>query len=137
MSVAFADSSFYVAILIARDSNHAAAKRVAESWTGSVVTTEYVLTEVANHLSGTSQHREQFGRLLADLVADTNTLIVESSPEVWRGGVNLYLHRPDKEWSLTDCISFIIMEERGLKDSLTADHHFEQAGFIRLLQTDD
>jgi predicted nucleic acid-binding protein len=136
MTIAFADSSFYVALVISRDSNHAEAKRVAESWTGSVVTTEYVLIEVANHLSGSSQHRERFGRLLADLDADANTHIVESSHDMWRRGMNLYLQRPDKEWSLTDCISFVVMEEQGLKESLTADHHFEQAGFVRLLQTE-
>ncbi len=58
MKIAFADSTFYVALLIARDSNHSQAQAVAQSWTGSVVTTEYVLTEVANHLCGTPRRRE-------------------------------------------------------------------------------
>ena len=49
-------------------------------------------------------------------------------------GINLYLSRPDKDWSLTDCTSFVAMQERGLTDALTADHHFEQAGFIALLK---
>jgi uncharacterized protein len=43
------------------------------------------------------------------------------------------LSRRDKEWSLTDCISFVVMKERGLTEALTADHHFEQAGFKALL----
>jgi predicted nucleic acid-binding protein len=42
--------------------------------------------------------------------------------------------RPDKEWSLTDCISFVVMNERGITDALTSDHHFEQAGFQILLK---
>jgi predicted nucleic acid-binding protein len=67
MTIAFADSNFYVALLIARDSNHAKAKAIAQTWTGNVVTTDYVLIEVANHLSGTPQHRARFGQLLADL----------------------------------------------------------------------
>ena len=49
-------------------------------------------------------------------------------------GVALFAQRPDKEWSLTDCISFVVMREHGLSDALTADHHFEQAGFVPLLQ---
>jgi predicted nucleic acid-binding protein len=49
-------------------------------------------------------------------------------------GLSLYSRRPDKDWSLTDCISFVVMEEHGLRDVLTADHHFQQAGFTILLK---
>jgi len=49
-------------------------------------------------------------------------------------GLALYISRPDKDWSLTDCISFVVMKERGLTGALTADHHFEQAGFVALLK---
>ena len=48
--------------------------------------------------------------------------------------MKLYLDRPDKEWSLTDCISFTVMNDEGLAESLTGDHHFEQAGFSALLK---
>jgi predicted nucleic acid-binding protein len=133
MKIAFADSSFYVALLISRDANHAKAKTAARSWTGAVVTTDYVLTEVANYMAGNAKRRAKFGQLHAELEADPNTRIIESSHELWSRGVNLYLQRPDKEWSLTDCISFVVMEEHGLHEALTADHHFEQAGFKVLL----
>jgi predicted nucleic acid-binding protein len=46
----------------------------------------------------------------------------------------LYHLRPDKQWSLTDCISFLVMSEEGITEALTADHHFEQAGFVALLK---
>jgi uncharacterized protein len=134
MKTVFADSTFYVALLIARDANHSKAKALAQSWTGSVVTTDYVLTEVANHLCGSPRQRAQFGRFLADATRDPQTTIVESSRSLWKRGTDLYLRRPDKEWSLTDCISFVIMEEEQLTDALTADHHFEQAGFNVLLK---
>jgi predicted nucleic acid-binding protein len=110
------------------------AAAVALSWTEGIVTTEYVLTEVANHLSSSENGRARFGRFLADLKADPNTELLESSHELWEHGVSLYLRRPDKEWSLTDCISFVVMDERHLEDALTADHHFEQAGFRALLR---
>lgn len=125
MKTAFADSSFYVALLIARDSNHTKATAVAQSWNGSIVTTEYVLTEVANHLCSSQYGRAKFGQFLAGLEADPKTLIVESSRDLWKDGVHLYLQRVDKEWSLTDCISFIVMEQHGLSEALAADHHFE------------
>jgi len=50
------------------------------------------------------------------------------------GGLELYARRPDKSWSLTDCISFVVMTDRGLTEALTGDHHFEQAGFRALLR---
>jgi uncharacterized protein len=60
-------------------------------------------------------------------------MIVPPNQELFDEGIHLFAERPDKEWSLTDCISFIIMREYDLTDALTADHHFEQAGFRILL----
>lgn len=70
---------------------------------------------------------------MADIESDANTDIVASSRDLWSRGVELNLQRADKEWSLNDCISFVIMQERGLGEALTADQHFEQAGFKRLM----
>ena len=60
-------------------------------------------------------------------------MIVPASQDVFEQGVELFENRLDKDWSLTDCISFIVMRERGLTEALTGDHHFEQAGFRALL----
>ncbi|MEX2093339.1 MAG: PIN domain-containing protein [Pirellulales bacterium] len=133
MKTAFADSAFYVALLSVRDDLHEKAKLLAQSWESSVVTTEYVLLEVANYIRGSKSH-EKFGELLNHLLADRHTEIIRSDHGHWERGVELYLTRPDKDWSLTDCISFVVMKERGLTDALTADHHFEQAGFTALLK---
>jgi len=48
-------------------------------------------------------------------------------------GWTLYQQRPDKEWGLTDCISFVVMQEQGISEAFTSDHHFTQAGFTILL----
>jgi predicted nucleic acid-binding protein len=133
MKTAFADSAFYVALLVVRDDLHEKAKLLAQAWEGSVVTTEYVLLEVANYVRN-SKSREKFGELLNHLVADRNTEIIPSNHSHWERGIELYLTRFDKDWSLTDCISFVVMKERGLTDAFTADHHFEQAGFAALLK---
>ena len=60
--------------------------------------------------------------------------LIKASDDLWRAGIDLYQRRPDKGWSLTDCISFVVMERLKITDALTADHHFEQAGFNALLK---
>ena len=93
-----------------------------------VLTTAWVVHELADGLSSPKSHGA-FLRFLETLEADENTTLVEPDPALWRRGLALYRARPDKAWSLTDCISFIVMTDRGLTDALTSDHHFEQAGF--------
>jgi predicted nucleic acid-binding protein len=68
------------------------------------------------------------------LQSNPEVTIVTAIQEQFDRGFELFTRRPDKFWSLTDCISFVIMEELGLKDALTADKHFEQAGFNVLLK---
>ena len=63
--------------------------------------------------------------------ADT---VVGHVPAAYQAGFDLFANRPDKDWSLTDCISFGVMTERGLTEALTADRHFEQAGFRAVLK---
>ena len=58
---------------------------------------------------------------------------MDASPELFERGLALYNARPDKEWSLTDCISFVVMADQGLAEGLTGDRHFDQAGFKALL----
>ena len=58
----------------------------------------------------------------------------ERTQELYRSAFDLFSQRTDKEWSLTDCISFVVMQQRGLTEALTSDGHFEQAGFKALLR---
>jgi predicted nucleic acid-binding protein len=71
---------------------------------------------------------------LHKLILDRATTIIPASRELHREGLNLYARRRDKEWPLTDCTSFIIMEDEGIREALTGDRHFEQAGYIALLR---
>ena len=133
MTRAFADTSFYVAFVNPRDSLHAAAKEIAGRFHGSIITTEYVLLEVGNWLARSSD-RQVFLELMKDLRADLRTTVVAGDSELFERGFDLFARRPDKNWSLTDCISFVVMRDFGLEKALTADHHFEQAGFTILKQ---
>ena len=61
-------------------------------------------------------------------------MIVDPTRDLFHSGIDLFARRPDKAWSLTDCISFVVMKENRIKEALTGDHHFEQAGFTALLK---
>jgi uncharacterized protein len=68
------------------------------------------------------------------ILSTTNKVyIVPATRELVQQGIDLYLNRDDKNWSLTDCISFVVMQDQQLTEALTADRHFEQAGFVALL----
>ena len=133
MRIVFADTAFYVAALSARDVNHARAEAIGRTFCERVVTTEYILLEVATFFCE-SAHRAVFLGLLQALQKDPEVTIVPTSADLWQRGVALFAARPDKDWSLTDCISFVVMQDRGITDALAADHHFEQAGFVALLK---
>lgn len=104
----------------------------SERWLGRIITTGYVLAETGSLLSRRDD-RPAFVDLLRQLQSDPLVLIAPASRALFRDGFELFAARPEKEWSLVDCISFAIMRQRRLNDALTADHHFTQAGFRALL----
>ena len=132
MSTVFADTSFYVALANPRDSLHTAAFELSVNFRGRTVTSEFVLIEVGNFFSSIAT-RQVFVELHRQLRTDDNTYIVECSPQLLQDAVKLFGRRNDKQWSLTDCSSFVVMNSLRLTSALTADHHFAQAGFDVLL----
>jgi hypothetical protein len=72
--------------------------------------------------------------LLDSLEADPRVETISMSEELYSRAFRLYRERPDKEWTLTDCVSFIVMEDRGISEVLTTDEHFQQAGFHILMR---
>jgi uncharacterized protein len=128
----FADSFYYIALLNPTDAFHAAAMTATESLVHPLLTTHCVLVEVADALSAPSIRRSAF-RLLQHLTADPGTRVIGLDPDLYDRGLALFGARPDKSWSLTDCISFLVMREHATTDALTGDHHFVQAGFRALL----
>jgi uncharacterized protein len=132
MTAVFADTLFYVALLSRRDTCHQAAVSWASNHRLSVVTTEFVLLEAANFCRS-PRDRQRFGRFIESLKLNPLTTIVPCDSNWFQRGLERFKTRSDKEWSLTDCISFVVMEEFALTEALTRDHHFEQAGFHALL----
>ena len=133
MSTLFADTFYYLAILSKDDAAHQRAVELSDSRAEATLTTAWVLTEVADGLS-TPDTRAKFHRLLASLRADPKCTILPATEELFQQGIKLHRERPDKEWSLTDCISFVAMREHDIWETLTGDHHFEQGGFVALLK---
>lgn len=124
----FADAYFFVALLSPTDKAHHSANRFLDSATVGFVTTDWIITEVANSLSA-PRRRPQVIELVELLESNKQATIVRFSARLHQAGWELYRSRQDKGWSLTDCISFVVMSEQGISDALTGDHHFEQAGF--------
>lgn len=132
MSEVFADAFYYIALLNPKDQFHRAAVEATRVLQGPLVTTSWVLMEVADALC-TPAVRQYVHQFLQRVIADPNTLLIADYTPWFARGLALYGSRTDKSWSLTDCISFVIMTERGIRDALTGDHHFTQAGFRALL----
>lgn len=128
MSVVFVDTSFYQAILNPRDQWHRAAIEFSVNFRENTVTSEYVLCELGALMSPIHL-RPLFVGFVEILQATPEVEILPASPEFFRAGLDLFVGRPDKDWSLTDCVSFAQMQARGISDALSFDRHFEQAGF--------
>jgi uncharacterized protein len=99
------------------------------------VTSNYVLAELVALLESPlriprNQAIAFFKSVKASSMVEVLHIDLDLDAEAWQ----LLEARPDKSWSLVDCSSFVIMQQRGITSALTNDHHFEQAGFMRLLK---
>ncbi len=131
-SAIFIDTSYFLALVNSRDKYHQAAKAAAAQVAPLFITSEAVLFELGNTLA-TPPYRTLGIQALRQIRADKNIEVVPINTELFAQTIAFYQSRPDKAWGLTDCSSFVIMQQRGLREALTADTHFEQAGFTRLL----
>ena len=137
---AFVDTVAWIALINSSDALHEnASARMAELVRDRrrLLTTDFVLLEVADALSA-PEVRGQTIRFLNGLRGNQALQIVAAGPHVLESGWNLFCQRPDKDWGLTDCTGFAVMQRERLFVALTADHHFIQAGFRALmLETGD
>ena len=127
------DTGYFVALLNPRDELHSRALAWSEIIDEPPIVTEYVLWETINTFSLPTD-RPKVHALVLHLQSEPGYEIISATPPLFQKGLDLHQQRPDKEWSLTDCISFLIMRERGMTRALAHDQHFEQAGFEALLR---
>ncbi len=136
MTQVFADASFWIALLNPRDALHARAQAVRGTiQRGWIVTSEMVLTEVLNSLNGNGAiQRSAASRTAEAFGKSSDTKVIAQTTGQFQSALRRYKMATDKAWSLTDCASFLIMEEMGIREALTYDQHFVQAGFKALLR---
>jgi uncharacterized protein len=133
MTRRFADTYFWLAYLNPHDAGHEQASLWMDRLQGGVVTTEWVLLEVADAMSH-PKNRSAVVAFIESLQEDDGFEIVDFNDALRQLGFERFADRPDKEWSMTDCVSFVVMEREEIREALTGDHHFEQAGFVALLK---
>lgn len=130
----FLDTSYAIALIVNNDINHSNASLLSKKLFQQkiqTITTELILIEIADSLSKIKFRHESIGT--TDKLRQISQ-IVEIEKIILQQAWSLYKSRTDKEWSLTDCYSFIVMKKYGIKQALTTDKHFEQAGFEILLK---
>jgi predicted nucleic acid-binding protein len=135
MKHVFADAQYWVALINNQDQSHAAAKAASIALHGAVIiTTEEVLTEVLAFFSERGRFLRQFAAAtIRSIYANQTMRVVPQSSQSFAAGLDLYEARPDKGYSLTDCISMVTMRQEGITDVLSHDGHFTQEGFAILL----
>lgn len=131
----FLDTGYLIALFSDKDTFHPQAVALREkalSHQQTLITTEAVLFEVGAAFSKVA-HRTLGAELIRSLLNDPTIEVVESSVQRRDKAITLFTDRPDKDWSLCDCLSFVVMRERSVEAALTPDHHFTQAGFVALM----
>jgi predicted nucleic acid-binding protein len=129
----FLDTVHILALVNPADQWHARAVAWSAAISGSILTTGAVLVEVADALCRRDRRRRA-AAIIEDLRKDPVVRCVPVDDPLLERGLAFYQSRGDKDWSLTDCISFVVMADGGIRDALTADEHFQQAGFRALLR---
>ena len=135
----FWDTSAFVAVGNADDDLHEQAVQVSDALArqkARILTTSAVLTEVANTFSRSGWR--SVAHQLVESVRQSGVMgvarVVHIDEALWERGWALFVERPDKHWGLTDCISFVVMQDQSIIRAFASDRHFEQAGFERLMQ---
>ena len=134
MKQVFADTLYWIAIFLPGDP-WAGAARAVDLSAASLVTTEEVLSEFLTAVSAQAERTRRLAcRLVREILTDPAIDVVAQSHESFLAGLELYQRRPDKDYSLPDCISMNVMRRKGIREILTNDRHFSQEGFVRLLE---
>ena len=136
MSAIFADAGYWIAMWDPDDALNERAMALAEGLRGEpIVTSQTVLTEALNYMSDRGEYRRRVAvERIRELQSDPAVEIVPQTDELFHAALERYVSRADQTWSLTDCASFLVMEDRQITQALAYDRDFEQAGFVALLR---
>jgi len=126
------DTAFVLALVNERDQYHERAQELADLFEGQkLLITDAVLLEIGNALA--RGFKAQAIEIISYFIESEDVELLHYSSQVFDKAFVMYKKYSDKEWSLVDCISFVVMREQGIKQALTFDRHFEQAGFAVIM----
>jgi predicted nucleic acid-binding protein len=129
----FADAVFVIALINKRDQHHRTAQALANQFAGrQLVITDAVLLEIGNGLA--SDFRSEAAEVIDYFLTSADVEVVRILPDLFDDALDLYRTHLDKKWGLVDCLSFVVMRERGIRMALTFDQDFIQAGFEALMR---
>ncbi len=131
----FVDTAAWIALFNRRDALHHQSRQLMDRFRQQdivLVSTEFLLLEVADAFSD-SAIRGLTVEYINRLRRWKNLQIIPVSQSLLTEDWELYSQRSDKDWGLTDCISFVVMTQENIAEAFTSDHHFQQAGFVKLL----
>jgi predicted nucleic acid-binding protein len=138
MKKIFVDTSGWANLFDARQEFHEVTKAIYDSAKPEnfrLVTTNYILAELVALLTSPLRiPRRTVVRMLDGIKTSTLVEIIHVDRSLDDRAWELLSNRTDKTWSLVDCLSFVVMRENDISEAVTTDHHFEQAGFVRLLK---
>ncbi len=131
----FADTYYWIALLNDRDQGHADAKAITQALRyAAIITSQEVLSEVLTFFCEYGHEvRQTVAAFVRQILTNPAITVHPQSDQSFLDGLAFYEARPDKEYSLTDCISMLIMRQQGFTEVLTNDDHFTQEGFTKLL----
>jgi uncharacterized protein len=135
MTLLFLDTSFVIALELKDEKHHQAAKNYWQSMTKTslqLVTTSYVFDEVVTFFNSRNRH-DKAVEVGDRLLSSTAINLIQVDEILFLEGWHYFQKHQDKSYSLTDCISFLVMQRLKIQTALTLDHHFSQAGFETVL----
>ena len=135
-SEVFLDSAYVIALAHSTDAYHDRAVDLAGTLAARrtvLITTRAVILEIGNALAKV-RSRAAAVNLIERMQISPLVRVMPLTEELAARGWGLFRQRTDKDWSLTDCISFVVMQECRVRHALSSDRHFEQAGYVALLR---
>ena len=136
----FVDTSGWANLFVATESYHEQAKQwfqKARQQKQEMVTSNYVVIELVALLNSPLRvPRPQLFKYVDAVISASYINLVYIGAAIDAAAWDLLKSREDKAWSLVDSTSFLVMQQLGIQEALTTDHHFEQAGFVRLLKSE-
>jgi len=132
----FVDTSAWIALINSSDALAAQAKQIMVRLNQQqiiLVTTEFVLLEVADALCKTNLRQKTYAYINGIKQVPDIIQVIPLEQSLLERGWAIYYQYSDKDWGLTDCISFVVMKQEGITEAFTSDKHFEQAGFTKLI----